>query len=173
MCWVFVFDLTIAVRLHLGLVVPVTYCSSRSHTVLLVRPPPPDCEQRLSVYPVSEILSALTVPDYCLIIIRKPVQHDRCRFQRTKHLPDEPNSVSRRPRSISRSLDRLLMMRRWNWKGKAGFFWGVPSLLMFIWAYFRLPECKGRSYRELDILFERRIPARKFKETIVEEEDDS
>ena len=60
----------------------------------------------------------------------------------------------------------------WDWKGKAGFFWGAFSFMILIWAYFRLPECKGRSYRELDILFERRIPARKFKETIVDEEDE-
>lgn len=43
---------------------------------------------------------------------------------------------------------------------------------MTVWAFFRLPEMKGRSYRELDILFERRIGARKFKETVINEEDE-
>lgn len=38
-----------------------------------------------------------------------------------------------------------------------------------IWTYFRLPEPKGRSYGELDILFDKRIPARKFKTTHVDE----
>ncbi|OXG71395.1 MFS transporter, SP family, general alpha glucoside:H+ symporter [Cryptococcus neoformans var. grubii Br795] len=60
----------------------------------------------------------------------------------------------------------------WNWKGKAGFFWGGTCLMAFIWAYFRLPEFKGRSFRELDLLFERRISARKFKDTEVGEEAD-
>lgn len=60
-----------------------------------------------------------------------------------------------------------------DWKGKAGFFWGASSLMILVWAYFRLPECKGRSFRELDILFERRIPARQFKLTVVDEEDES
>jgi len=60
-----------------------------------------------------------------------------------------------------------------DWKGKAGFFWGASSLMILIWAYFRLPECKGRSYRELDILFERRTPAKKFRSEIVDEEDES
>ncbi|TXT07411.1 hypothetical protein VHUM_03131 [Vanrija humicola] len=61
----------------------------------------------------------------------------------------------------------------WNWRGKSGFFWGGSCFLILIWTYFRLPECKGRSFRELDILFERRIPARKFKETVVGEQEDS
>ncbi|OWZ28479.1 MFS transporter, SP family, general alpha glucoside:H+ symporter [Cryptococcus neoformans Tu259-1] len=58
----------------------------------------------------------------------------------------------------------------WNWKGKAGFFWGASAGLITIWAYFRLPECKGRTYRELDIMFERGIPARRFKDTVVDKE---
>lgn len=61
----------------------------------------------------------------------------------------------------------------WGWAGKAGFFWGATGLATAIWAYFRLPECKGRSYRELDILFARRVPARKFRLTVVDEEDES
>ncbi|BEI85680.1 hypothetical protein CcaverHIS002_0510810 [Cutaneotrichosporon cavernicola] len=60
----------------------------------------------------------------------------------------------------------------WNWRGLAGFFWGGSCFLVLVWAYFRLPECKGRTYRQLDILFERRISARKFKETVVNETDD-
>lgn len=44
--------------------------------------------------------------------------------------------------------------------------------LSFIWAYFRLPECKDTSFREVDILLERRVPARKFKATVVTEADE-
>ncbi|OCF39724.1 MFS transporter, SP family, general alpha glucoside:H+ symporter [Kwoniella heveanensis CBS 569] len=58
----------------------------------------------------------------------------------------------------------------WNWKGRAGFFWGGSAALITLWAYFRLPECKGRSYRELDLLFERRVSARQFKTTVVDKE---
>ena len=39
--------------------------------------------------------------------------------------------------------------------------------MCFIWTYFRLPEPKGRTYGELDILFERKINARKFRVTDV------
>lgn len=61
----------------------------------------------------------------------------------------------------------MLNPTAWNWKGKAGFFWAGSCLFCFTWAYFRLPEPKGRTYGELDILFERRVSARKFKHTDV------
>ena len=37
-----------------------------------------------------------------------------------------------------------------------------------MWVYFRLPEPKGRTYGELDILFEQRVSARKFATTNVD-----
>ncbi|KAK9242915.1 hypothetical protein V1506DRAFT_494758 [Lipomyces tetrasporus] len=52
---------------------------------------------------------------------------------------------------------------KWNLKGYTGFVWGGTALLTFVWAYFRLPETKGRSYEEIDILFAKGVPARKFK----------
>ncbi len=39
-------------------------------------------------------------------------------------------------------------------------------------AWIWLPEMKGRSYREIDILFKRKVQARKWKETEVNIEDD-
>lgn len=39
---------------------------------------------------------------------------------------------------------------------------GGTALLTFIWAYFRLPETKGRTYEELDILFAKKVSARNF-----------
>ncbi|KND88082.1 Maltose permease MAL31 [Tolypocladium ophioglossoides CBS 100239] len=50
-----------------------------------------------------------------------------------------------------------------NWGGKAGFLFGAISFVCFIWCFFRLPESRGRTYEELDILFQRRVPARQFK----------
>ncbi|AEO60528.1 sugar transporter-like protein [Thermothelomyces thermophilus ATCC 42464] len=50
----------------------------------------------------------------------------------------------------------------WDLRGKSGFFWGGTAFLTFVWAFFRLPEIKGRTYEELDILFANRTPARKF-----------
>ncbi|KAK9482230.1 putative sugar transporter [Lipomyces starkeyi] len=59
----------------------------------------------------------------------------------------------------------MLNPTAWNWRAKTGFFWAGSCSLCLVWAYFRLPEPKGRTYAEIDDLFERRIPARKFKET--------
>jgi len=55
----------------------------------------------------------------------------------------------------------------WNWKAYSAFFWCGTCGACLIWAIFRLPEFKGRSFRELDVLFQRNIPARKFKTTDV------
>jgi len=52
----------------------------------------------------------------------------------------------------------------WNWRGKAGFFWGGFNLLLFVYCYFRLPEIKARTFLELDLLFENHVPARHFKD---------
>ena len=60
----------------------------------------------------------------------------------------------------------------WNWAGLTGFFWAPIATTFAIWTYFRMPEFKDRSYYELDILFERRIPARKFKSTVIEADAD-
>ncbi|KAL3440166.1 sugar transporter [Aspergillus insuetus] len=49
-----------------------------------------------------------------------------------------------------------------NWKGKTFFLYGGTCFLSGVWAYFRLPEMKGRTYEELDILFRTGTPARKF-----------
>jgi SP family general alpha glucoside:H+ symporter-like MFS transporter len=51
----------------------------------------------------------------------------------------------------------------WDLKGYTGLVWGGTALCTFIWAFFRLPESRGRTYEELDILFAKRVPARKFK----------
>lgn len=47
-------------------------------------------------------------------------------------------------------------------KGKTAVFWGGSAALYFLWAYFRLPETKDRTYEELDLLFSWKVPARKF-----------
>lgn len=55
----------------------------------------------------------------------------------------------------------------WNWGAKAGFFWAGVGALCTVWIYYRVPEPKGRSYAEMDMLFDARVSARKFKETSV------
>jgi SP family general alpha glucoside:H+ symporter-like MFS transporter len=62
----------------------------------------------------------------------------------------------------------ILNPEKGNWKGKVGFYYGGIAALCFVYAYFRLPETKGRSYAELEVLFEKKISARKFKSTEVD-----
>ncbi|KAF2007076.1 MFS maltose permease-like protein [Amniculicola lignicola CBS 123094] len=56
----------------------------------------------------------------------------------------------------------------WNWGAKTAFFWAGTCACVVVWVYFRLPEGKGRTYGELDLLFEQRVSARKFAETAVD-----
>jgi SP family general alpha glucoside:H+ symporter-like MFS transporter len=62
----------------------------------------------------------------------------------------------------------MLNPTAWNWKGKTGFFWAGMCAICTLWTYFRLPEPKGRTYGELDVLFERNISAKKFATTQVD-----
>ncbi|KAI1471491.1 putative maltose permease [Daldinia caldariorum] len=50
-----------------------------------------------------------------------------------------------------------------NMQGKLGYFFGGLGVICLIWSYFRIPETKGRTYEELDILFDKKVPARQFK----------
>jgi MFS transporter, SP family, general alpha glucoside:H+ symporter len=59
-------------------------------------------------------------------------------------------------------MPKMLNPTAWNWKGKTGFFWAGSCFLCLAWTYFRLPEPKGLTYCELDILFEHKANARKF-----------
>ncbi|KAF2174129.1 hypothetical protein M409DRAFT_16399 [Zasmidium cellare ATCC 36951] len=61
----------------------------------------------------------------------------------------------------------MLNPTSWNWGAKAGFFWGGICALCAVWTFFRLPEPKGRTFAELDVLFQAKVPARKFASTDV------
>jgi MFS transporter, SP family, general alpha glucoside:H+ symporter len=56
----------------------------------------------------------------------------------------------------------------WNLMGRSGFIWFACAALCTTWAYFRLPEPKGRTFAELDVLFEKKVSARKFASTSVD-----
>ncbi|TXT10552.1 hypothetical protein VHUM_02057 [Vanrija humicola] len=60
----------------------------------------------------------------------------------------------------------------WNLSGKCGYFWGGTCAVLFIVSYFCFPELKDRSYREIDILFHRKVSSRKFASTKLELTDD-
>ncbi|ORX37012.1 general substrate transporter [Kockovaella imperatae] len=57
-----------------------------------------------------------------------------------------------------------------NARGKVDFLWGGISFFSFWWCFFRLPETKHRTVEEIDYLFENRVPARRFKGYVIDEE---
>lgn len=67
----------------------------------------------------------------------------------------------------------MLNPSAWNWGNYAGFFWAGICFLCIIYTYFRVPEPRGRTFAELDVLFERRISARNFAKTEVDVFDEA
>ncbi|CAN6655525.1 maltose permease Mal31p [Trichomonascus vanleenenianus] len=63
---------------------------------------------------------------------------------------------------MSVSMPYMMNADHANWRGKAGFFFGGINTLLTIWCFLRIPETKGRTFEELDILFERGVKARDF-----------
>ncbi|CAK7223835.1 hypothetical protein SBRCBS47491_005342 [Sporothrix bragantina] len=64
---------------------------------------------------------------------------------------------------------RMISALSWNWGAKTGLFYAGTNLLCLVWCWFRLPETKDRTFGEIDLLFENKIPARKFKYTKVDQ----
>lgn len=62
----------------------------------------------------------------------------------------------------------ILTADEWDWSNFTGFFWAAIAFCCIIYTYFRVPEPRGRSFAELDLLFERRVSARKFESTQVD-----
>jgi SP family general alpha glucoside:H+ symporter-like MFS transporter len=56
----------------------------------------------------------------------------------------------------------------WNWGAKTGMFYFGFCLLWVIWIFFFLPETKDRSFAEIDYLFKKKTPARKFRTATVD-----
>ncbi|RSL49798.1 hypothetical protein CEP53_009031 [Fusarium sp. AF-6] len=56
---------------------------------------------------------------------------------------------------------QLLSPGAWNAKGKTAFFWAGLATLTLIWGYFRMFETKGRTFGEMDYMFQKGVPARK------------
>jgi SP family general alpha glucoside:H+ symporter-like MFS transporter len=51
----------------------------------------------------------------------------------------------------------------WDWGALTGFWWAGASLIGLTFTFFMIPESKGRTTAEMDILFEQRTHVRKFK----------
>ncbi|KAL4897114.1 general substrate transporter [Aspergillus ambiguus] len=49
-----------------------------------------------------------------------------------------------------------------DWRGKIGFLFSGLAFLSAVYCYWCLPETQGRTFEELDILFEQKVPSRRF-----------
>ncbi|OAG08015.1 general substrate transporter [Paraphaeosphaeria sporulosa] len=58
--------------------------------------------------------------------------------------------------------------QNWDWGARTAFFWAGTCGCVVAWAWFRLPEPRGRTYGELDVLFERGVGARHFSDVVVD-----
>jgi len=56
---------------------------------------------------------------------------------------------------------------------KVGFIFGSIAVASLVFAYFCVPDCAGRSLEDLDWLFEQRIPARKFRSTEINRQQEA
>ncbi|KND87939.1 Maltose permease MAL31 [Tolypocladium ophioglossoides CBS 100239] len=84
--------------------------------------------------------------------------HGAQRVQRAVHRGQLPQQPDPEPNPTA-----------WNLRGKGGFVWALFALASLVWAYFRLPEPKGRSAGEMDVPFEQRVSARHWRRVQVDE----
>ena len=66
----------------------------------------------------------------------------------------------------------MLNTDKWDLGGKSGYVWAGTAFICTVMAWIWIPEMKHRSFREIDILFQRHVPARKWPETVVDINDD-
>lgn len=64
-------------------------------------------------------------------------------------------------------VPRMLSPDEWNWAGMTAFLYAGLTVLLIIFMFFMLPETRNRSFAELDMLFENKVSARMFHQTIV------
>ncbi|KAI7365026.1 sugar transporter family protein [Hortaea werneckii] len=65
-------------------------------------------------------------------------------------------------------IPRMIQESSWDWGARCGLLWGGIMAIMFVWAFFRVPETKHRTFEEVDLLFANGVGARKFKKAHVD-----
>lgn len=53
-----------------------------------------------------------------------------------------------------------------GWGARYGYIWFPSCVIAASWVFFFLPEVKNRTLEEIDEMFEKRLPARKFREYV-------
>lgn len=71
--------------------------------------------------------------------------------------------------AVLQAMPYLINPDQANLGGKICFVFFGPSVLMCFYLYFCLPEMKGRNYLELEEMFQKKVPARRFKDFVCNE----
>ncbi|KAI7971083.1 hypothetical protein EIK77_007199 [Talaromyces pinophilus] len=58
-----------------------------------------------------------------------------------------------------------------NWRGKVGFLFAGIATVCSAWCWLCLPETRGRTFEELDILFEKGVDSRRFGKYVFEDQE--
>ena len=66
----------------------------------------------------------------------------------------------------------LLSAQQAGWGQKIGLFFGGLAILWWIPLYFLFPETKGRTFTEIDELYERGVSPRHFAKTVLTPRED-
>ncbi|WVR07711.1 hypothetical protein IAU60_004753 [Kwoniella sp. DSM 27419] len=64
---------------------------------------------------------------------------------------------------------RMIAADGWGWGARCALFYAGTNMLCLLWCWFRLPETKDRSFGEIDMLFDKKVSARKFRSTKVDQ----
>lgn len=71
--------------------------------------------------------------------------------------------------AVAFSLPYLLNEPYAGLKSKVGFIFAGGVALSLVFVYWGLPECKGRTLEEIDLLFESKVPMRHFSKVKIED----
>ncbi|TVY82030.1 Hexose transporter HXT13 [Lachnellula suecica] len=93
-----------------------------------------------------------------------PALHLRDQSQRVASLVNVVTAFT-----VSFTLPYLLNAPYANLGSKVGFIYGSMALCTLIFTFFFVPECKGKSLEEIDLMFHERVPLRKFQSYQAEE----
>ncbi|KAH6676939.1 general substrate transporter [Plectosphaerella plurivora] len=82
---------------------------------------------------------------------------------RTKSIVIAHNSYMATSIVVNNITPYMINPTAWDWGALTGFFWAGASAIGLAFTFFMIPESKGRTSAEMDILFEQRTHVRKFK----------
>lgn len=69
--------------------------------------------------------------------------------------------------AVSFSVPYLVFADEAGLGSKVGFIFGAIAALSLVFTYFCVPECKGKSLEQIDWLFSKKVPLRKFAQADV------